>query len=215
MEFAGNLFVVAAPSGAGKSSLVGELLSRDPGLRLSVSTTTRAPRGQEQDGREYCFVERGEFERRARAGEFLEWAEVHGNLYGTSRAWLEQRMAEGVDVLLEIDWQGAEQVRRHFSNAIGVFILPPSFEELEARLRRRGEDGEQTIRRRLAEARVEIAQASKFDFIIVNRHFHEALRELESIVVSQRLRYVAQRRAHPEVFQALGIDAAAGAAFPS
>ncbi len=215
MEFAGNLFVVAAPSGAGKSSLVGELLSRDPGLRLSVSTTTRAPRGQEQDGREYCFVERGEFERRARAGEFLEWAEVHGNLYGTSRAWLEQRMAEGVDVLLEIDWQGAEQVRRHFSNAIGVFILPPSFEELEARLRRRGEDGEQTIRRRLAEARVEIAQASKFDFIIVNRHFHEALRELESIVVSQRLRYAAQRRAHPEVFQALGIDAAAGGALPS
>ncbi len=211
MEYAGHLFVVAAPSGAGKSSLVAELLSRDPALRLSVSTTTRPPRGQEQDGREYCFVRRDEFERRAQAGEFLEWAEVHGNLYGTSRTWLEQRRAEGVDVLLEIDWQGAAQVRRHFGNAITVFILPPSFEELEARLRRRGEDSDATIVRRLAEARVEIAQAVHFDFIIVNRHFHEAVRELESVVVAQRLRYAAQRRAHPEVFQALGIGSASPA----
>ena len=173
-----------------------------------MSTTTRAPRGQEEDGREYCFVQRAEFERRIESGEFLEWAEVHGNLYGTSRAWIEQRMVDGVDVLLEIDWQGAAQVRSHFANAVGVFILPPSFEELEARLRRRGEDGESTILRRLAEARVETAQAPNFDFIIVNRHFHEALRELESIVVAQRLRYAAQRRAHPEVFRALGIDQA-------
>lgn len=206
MDFPGNLFVVAAPSGAGKSSLVAELLARDPALRLSVSTTTRAPRGQEQDGREYCFVARAEFERRVRAGEFLEWAEVHGNLYGTSRQWLQQRISEGDDVLLEIDWQGAAQVRRHFANAVSVFILPPSFEELEARLRRRGEDSEQAIVRRLAEAHVETAHAPSFDFIIVNSHFHQALRELESIVVAQRLRYAAQRRAHPEVFRALGID---------
>lgn len=205
MDFPGNLFVVAAPSGAGKSSLVNLLLERDPAIRLSVSTTTRAPRGREQDGREYCFVDRAEFERRIEAGDFLEWAEVHGNLYGTSRRWLAERMAEGVDVLLEIDWQGAAQVREQFANAVSLFILPPSYEELETRLRRRGEDSEEVIARRMKEARVEIPRASTFDFIIVNHDIQQALRDLETVVAAQRLRYAAQRRVHPDVFRALDI----------
>ncbi|OIR02746.1 guanylate kinase [mine drainage metagenome] len=205
MDFPGNLFVVAAPSGAGKSSLVQELLSRDAGIQLSVSYTTRAPRGQEQDGREYLFIDRAEFEKRIKAGDFLEWAEVHGNLYGTSRHWLQQRMTQGVDVMLEIDWQGAEQVKQQFSNAVSVYILPPSYEELEARLMRRGEDAAEVIVRRLRDARVETPHASTFDFIIVNHDFSQALSDLQAVVAAQRLRYAAQRRAHPEVFKALGI----------
>lgn len=205
MDFPGNLFVVAAPSGAGKSSLVQELLSRDAGIQLSVSYTTRAPRGQEQDGREYLFVDRAEFEKRIKAGDFLEWAEVHGNLYGTSRHWLQQRMTQGVDVMLEIDWQGAEQVKQQFSNAVSIYILPPSYEELEARLMRRGEDAAEVIVRRLRDARVETPHASTFDFIIVNHDFSQALSDLQAVVAAQRLRYAAQRRAHPEVFKALGI----------
>lgn len=205
MDFPGNLFVVAAPSGAGKSSLVQELLSRDPGIQLSVSYTTRAPRGQEQDGREYLFINRAEFEKRIQAGDFLEWAEVHGNLYGTSRHWLQERMTQGVDVMLEIDWQGAEQVKQQFSNAVSVYILPPSYEELEARLMRRGEDAAEVIVRRLRDARVETPHASTFDFIIVNHDFSQALCDLQAVVAAQRLRYAAQRRAHPEVFKALGI----------
>ena len=205
MEFPGNLFVVAAPSGAGKSSLVKALLDRDPAIQLSISTTTRAPRGQEQDGREYFFVDRAEFEHRIAHGDFVEWAEVHGNLYGTSRSWLEQRMAEGVDVMLEIDWQGADQVKSLFNNAVSVFILPPSFEELRGRLERRGEDSPEVIERRMREAHVEIPHASTFDFIIVNDQIDRALRGLEAVVAAQRLRYAAQRRSHPEVFAALEI----------
>ena len=204
-DFPGNLFVVAAPSGAGKSSLVNCLLARDPAIQLSVSYTTRAPRGQEVDGREYCFVGRDEFERRIAAGEFLEWAEVHGNLYGTSRAWLQDRMKAGTDVMLEIDWQGADQVKAQFANAVSVFVLPPSYVELEARLQRRGEDSAEVIARRMVEARVETPHASSFDFIIVNHDIDHALRDLQAVVAAQRLRYAAQRRAHPEVFAALGI----------
>ena len=182
-----------------------ELLSRDAGIQLSVSYTTRAPRGQEQDGREYLFINRAEFEKRIKAGDFLEWAEVHGNLYGTSRHWLQERMTQGVDVMLEIDWQGAEQVKQQFSNAVSVYILPPSYEELEARLMRRGEDAAEVIVRRLRDARVETPHASTFDFIIVNHDFSQALCDLQAVVAAQRLRYAAQRRAHPEVFKALGI----------
>lgn len=204
-NFPGNLFVVAAPSGAGKSSLVNALLAQDERIRLSVSCTTRAPRGAEIDGVHYVFIDREEFQRRIDAGEFLEWAEVHGNLYGTSRRWLEERMAEGVDVLLEIDWQGAAQVRAQFANAVSIFILPPSFEELRRRLTSRAEDAPDVIEQRLREARIELAQAKNFDFIIVNQDFTTALNDLRQIVGAQRLRYAAQRLSHPEVFRALGI----------
>lgn len=205
MEYPGNLYVVAAPSGAGKSSLVHALLAQDDRIRLSVSYTTRAPRGTEVNGRDYNFIDRAEFQRRIDAGEFLEWAEVHGNLYGTSRAWLQERMAEGVDVMLEIDWQGAAQVKRVFENTVSIFILPPSFEELQARLIRRADTAPEVIEQRLREARVELAQAKNFDFIIVNQDFTRALRDLAQVVAAQRLRYAAQRQSHPEVFRALGI----------
>ena len=204
-QFPGNLFVVAAPSGAGKSSLVNALLAEDSGIQLSVSCTTRAPRGSEIDGVHYVFIDGPEFQRRIDAGEFLEWAEVHGNRYGTSKRWLENRMADGMDVLLEIDWQGAAQVREQFDNAVSIFILPPSFEELRQRLTRRAEDEPEVIEQRLREARVELAQARNFDFIIVNQDFTHALRDLRQVVAAQRLRYAAQRLSHPEVFRALGI----------
>ncbi len=204
-QFPGNLFVVAAPSGAGKSSLVNALLAEDSGIQLSVSCTTRAPRGSEIDGVHYVFIDGPEFQRRIDAGEFLEWAEVHGNRYGTSKRWLESRMADGMDVLLEIDWQGAAQVRKQFDNAVSIFILPPSFEELRQRLTRRAEDAPEVIEQRLREARIELAQAKNFDFIIVNQDFTHALRDLKQVVAAQRLRYAAQRLSHPEVFRALGI----------
>jgi len=204
-NFPGNLFVVAAPSGAGKSSLVNALLAQDSGIQLSVSYTTRAPRGAEVDGVHYVFIDGPEFQRRIDAGEFLEWAEVHGNRYGTSRRWLEQRMTDGMDVLLEIDWQGAAQVRQQFDNAVSIFILPPSFEELRQRLTRRAEDTPEAIEQRLREARIELAQAKNFDFIILNQDFTSALNDLKQVVAAQRLRYEAQRLSHPEVFRALGI----------
>jgi guanylate kinase len=204
-NFPGNLFVVAAPSGAGKSSLVNALLAQDSGIQLSVSYTTRAPRGAEVDGVHYVFIDGPEFQRRIDAGEFLEWAEVHGNRYGTSRRWLEQRMTDGMDVLLEIDWQGAAQVRQQFDNAVSIFILPPSFEELRQRLTRRAEDTPEAIEQRLREARIELAQAKNFDFIILNQDFTVALNDLKQVVAAQRLRYEAQRLSHPEVFRALGI----------
>lgn len=204
-QFPGNLFVVAAPSGAGKSTLVNALLGSDPRIQLSVSFTTRAPRGAEVDGRDYVFIGRDEFQRHIDRGEFLEWAEVHGNLYGTSRRWLEQRMSDGTDVLLEIDWQGAAQVKAQFDNAVMIFILPPSFEELRRRLTNRAEDSAEVIENRLREARVELAQARNFDFIILNQDFTHALDDLRQVVAAQRLRYAAQRLSHPEVFRALGI----------
>jgi guanylate kinase len=204
-QFPGNLFVVAAPSGAGKSSLVNALLADDRRIQLSVSCTTRAPRGAEVNGRDYVFIDRSEFQCHVDRGEFLEWAEVHGNLYGTSRRWLEQRMADGMDVMLEIDWQGAAQVKAQFHNAVTIFILPPSFEELRQRLTRRAEDAPDVIEKRLREARVELAQAKRFDFIIVNQDFTRALHDLRQVVAAQRLRYAAQRLSHPEVFRALGI----------
>ncbi len=204
-QFPGNLFVVAAPSGAGKSTLVNALLGCDPRIQLSVSFTTRAPRGAEVDGRDYVFIARDEFQRHIDRGEFLEWAEVHGNLYGTSRRWLEQRMSDGTDVLLEIDWQSAAQVKAQFDNAVMIFILPPSFEELRRRLTNRAEDSAEVIESRLREARVELAQARNFDFIILNQDFTHALDDLRQVVAAQRLRYAAQRLSHPEVFRALGI----------
>jgi guanylate kinase len=205
METPGNLFVVAAPSGAGKSSLVKALLELDSHLAVSVSHTTRQPRGQEQHGREYWFIGTDEFRQMAAQGDFFEWAEVHGNLYGTSRRAIEDRLAHGDDVVLEIDWQGALQIKQIFAHAILIFILPPSWAELEQRLKRRGEDGAAVIARRMENARLEVAQARHFDFVIINGLFETALFDLKTVVHSQRLRYAAQQRNKSQVFSALNL----------
>jgi guanylate kinase len=206
MTFPGNLFVVAAPSGAGKSSLVKSLLEIDHHLVLSVSHTTRAPRGQDQQGREYHFIDEAEFRAKIANDDFFEWAEVHGHLYGTSRVAIEQDLVRGQDVVLEIDWQGALQIKQLFAHAVLIFILPPSWEELLQRLRRRGEDPPEVIERRMANARVEVAQARHFDFVIINALFEAAVFDLKTIVHSQRLRFSALRRTKPAVFAALDLD---------
>ena len=205
METPGNLFCVAAPSGTGKSSLVSALLELDARLSVSVSHTTRRPRGQEVNGREYWFIEAGDFRAKIANGDFFEWAEVHGNLYGTSRRAIEDRLAAGEDVVLEIDWQGALQIKTLFAHAVLIFILPPSWEELSQRLNRRGEDDADVISKRLANARTEVAQARHFDFVIINSSFETALFDLKTVVHSQRLKYVAQMRNRSQVFAALGL----------
>jgi guanylate kinase len=205
MEYPGNLFVIAAPSGAGKSSLVKSLLELDSHLVVSISHTTRSPRGQEQDGREYHFVDDAAFRDMITAGAFFEWAEVHGNLYGTSRIGVESLVAGGQDVVLEIDWQGALQIKRLFPNAVLIFVLPPSFEELAQRLNRRGEDHPQVISQRLVNARHEVAQARHFDFVIINGLFETAVFDLKTVVHSQRLKYASQLRSKPAVFKALNL----------
>ncbi|BDI07534.1 guanylate kinase [Sphaerotilus microaerophilus] len=206
MEYAGNLFVVAAPSGAGKSSLVKALLELDARLAVSVSHTTRAPRGQEQHGREYWFVDNPTFDAMVARGDFYEWAQVHGNRYGTSRQAIEARLQAGEDVVLEIDFQGALQIKQLFAQAVLIFILPPSWEELRQRLQRRGEDSPEVIEQRMANARVEVAQARQFDYIVVNALFETALFDLKTIVHAQRLKYLAQRRSRPAVFGALQLN---------
>ena len=206
METPGNLFVVAAPSGAGKSSLVNALLELDSHLALSVSHTTRAPRGQEQHGREYWFVDDPEFRAMVDRGEFFEWAQVHGKLYGTSRLAIQDRLARGEDVVLEIDWQGALQIKRLFEHTVLIFILPPSWDELRQRLLRRGEDNRKTIEQRMANARDEVAHARDFDFVIINALFETALFDLKTVVHSQRLKYAAQRRNKSAVFAALNLN---------
>ena len=178
----GHLYVIAAPSGAGKTSLVQALMQRRPGLSFSVSCTTRAPRSHEQDGRDYRFVSRVEFERLIQAGEFIEHADVFGNLYGTRRTTVESALAEGRDLILDIDWQGARQVRKRLPEAIQIFILPPSRAELEARLRKRATDSPEAIARRLAESVSEMSHWREFDYVVVNREFDRALAELEAII---------------------------------
>ena len=205
MDYPGNLFVVAAPSGAGKSSLVKALRELDAQVQPSVSHTTRPPRGQEKHGREYFFVSAEEFDRMVLANGFVEWAHVHGHRYGTSKKMIEDRIAQGADVVLEIDFQGALQIKRIFANAVLVFILPPSWEELRSRLERRGEDTPEVIELRLANAAEELAQAPNFDFVIINELFERALFDLKAIVHAQRLKYSAQRRARAATFQALNI----------
>jgi guanylate kinase len=203
MDYPGNLFVVAAPSGAGKSSLVKALMEVDAHVQPSVSHTTRAPRGQEKHGREYFFVSNDEFDAMVAAQGFVEWAHVHNHRYGTSRKAIEERMSHGADVVLEIDYQGALQIKQIFSNAVTIFILPPSWEELRARLERRGEDSAQVIEVRLQNAAQEMAQAPHFDFVIINEVFDRAVFDIKSIVHAQRLKYLAQRRARPHTFSAL------------
>ncbi|HVE53556.1 MAG TPA: guanylate kinase [Ramlibacter sp.] len=205
MDYPGNLFVVAAPSGAGKSSLVKALLELDSRVQLSVSHTTRAPRGQEKHGRDYFFVSEGEFDQMVLADAFVEWANVHKRRYGTSKKAIEDRIAHGADVILEIDWQGALQIKRIFTNAVLIFILPPGWEELRSRLERRGEDAPDVIEMRLENAKMELAQAKEFDFVIINELFERALFDLKAIVHAQRLKYTSQRRARADTFQALGI----------
>ncbi len=205
MDYPGNLFVVSAPSGTGKSSLVKALLELDSRLQVSVSHTTRKPRGQEQHGREYWFVSKDEFDAMVSRGDFFEHAEVHGNCYGTSRKAIEERIQHGEDVVLEIDWQGALQIKQIFPTAILIFILPPSYEELLQRLNRRGEDPQDVIDLRMANARIEVAQAQHFDFVVVNALFESALFDLKAIVHAQRLKYAAQRRNKSAVFRALDL----------
>jgi guanylate kinase len=183
----GNLFIVCAPSGAGKTTLVDALLEREPGIQLSISYTTRPPRDGETDGVDYHFVDRARFESMIAAGDFLEHAHVHGNYYGTSRAWIEREIAGDHDVLLEIDWQGAAQVRGIFPGLIGMFILPPSLAELRRRLKGRGKDSDETIERRIAGAREEISHVLEFEYIIVNDRFEQALEEIRSVVRAARV----------------------------
>ena len=200
----GNIFVVAAPSGGGKSTLVNALLAEDPLVRLSVSHTTRAPRPGEQDGREYHFTDVKTFEAMLARGEFLESALVHGNYYGTGQAWIESVRASGHDIVLEIDWQGAQQVRRLYPESVGIFILPPSMAELERRLRGRGKDSDEVIRKRLANAAEEISHVAEFDYVIINKDFDEARRDLSAIVRAARLTLSQQTVRHPEQFNIAG-----------
>ena len=197
---AGNLYVVAAPSGAGKTTLVRLLLEQEPAVHLSISFTTRAPRSGEENGREYHFVAVDRFKSMISAGDFLEWAEVHGNYYGTSQKWIADQLAAGHDVLLEIDWQGAQQVRAVFPQAIGVFILPPSMEELSRRLTGRGTDSAEVIARRLAVAQAEMRHVGEFDYVIINDSLEQALDDLRAVVRASRLNLNAQRARHAALF---------------
>lgn len=206
MDYPGNLFVVAAPSGAGKSSLVKALMELDSRVQPSVSHTTRAPRGQEKHGREYFFASDAEFDAMVQGEAFVEWAHVHGRRYGTSRKAIEDRIATGADVVLEIDFQGAIQIKRIFANAVLIFVLPPSWEELRSRLERRGEDAAEVIDLRLRNAELEMRHVGEFDFVIINELFERALFDLKAIVHAQRLKVTAQRRARADTFKALNID---------
>lgn len=198
LNYLGCLYTIVAPSGAGKSSLVAALLERDPTIRLSVSTTTRPPRTGEVSGREYHFVTREKFEALIGEGEFLEHAEVYGNLYGTSKRWIEETRAAGADVLLEIDWQGARQVKRIFPEMSFIYILPPSIGVLGERLVKRGKDTAEVVERRLAAAREDLRHVHQADYVIINEDFSAALADLQSVTRALRLTATRQlkRYAH-------------------
>ena len=199
----GHLYIVAAPSGAGKTTLVRMLLASDPRICLSISQTTRPPRPGERDGREYHFIDTPAFLAQIEKGEFLEWAKVHGNYYGTSKRWITEQMAAGHDVLLEIDWQGAQQVRKVFPAAVGIFILPPSLAALRDRLSRRGTDSPETVERRLTAAREEMRHANEFGYVIINDELQQAHASLMSVVAASRLQYENQRQRHATLFSSL------------
>lgn len=198
--------MVVAPSGAGKSSLVNALLAEDPSIVLSISCTTRTPRPGEEHDKHYRFVSVDHFNAMREQNALLEWAEVHGNFYGTPRDRIDQALAQGRDVLLEIDWQGARQVRRFFPQAIGIFILPPSIEALETRLTKRGQDAPHVISRRLLAAGSEMSHASECQYVIINQEFSVALTQLGQIVAAARLRYAVQASRNAELFSQLGIS---------
>jgi len=199
----GSLFVISAPSGAGKTSLVHALLNINPQIDLSVSYTTRDPRDGEKDGKDYHFVSRDTFLAMMERGEFLESAEVYGNLYGTSQTWISQQITKGRDILLEVDWQGAAQVRRLFPECISIFILPPSRDALEQRLKGRGKDTEAVIAKRMAAARDDVAHVAEFDYVIINDNLNEALRELNAVALSARLKCARQMNRHQELINSL------------
>lgn len=197
--------MVVAPSGAGKSSLVNALLARDPTLCLSVSCTTRAARSGEVDGKDYRFVSKADFDAMRQCDKLLEWAEVHGNFYGTPRDKIDQAVSFGQDILLEIDWQGAQQVKKLFPEAIGVFILPPSIATLRERLTQRGQDAESVIMRRIEAASEEISHAPEFEYVIINQDFSIALTQLSQIIETAKLRYPRQLARHPDLFRSLNL----------
>jgi guanylate kinase len=199
MKTSGHLFIVAAPSGAGKTTLVRALLKADPHIKLSISYTTRPPRPGEANGVDYHFVDESQFLEMLGAGEFLESAKVHGFYYGTSQLWAEQIMHHGDDLLLEIDWQGAAQVRKLFPNAVSIFILPPSEAALRERLNKRGQDADDVITRRLANAHEEITHVAEFDYVIINTVFDDALRDLQAVFLTHRLRVEKQLQRHADV----------------
>jgi guanylate kinase len=202
-HMSGNLFVISAPSGAGKTSLVQALLNINPQIDLSVSYTTRNPRPGERDGKDYHFVSRETFLAMAKRGEFLESAEVYGNLYGSSQTWINQEMVRGRDILLEIDWQGAAQIRRIFPDCISIFILPPSMKALEQRLKGRGKDNDEVIAKRLAAVNSDVAHVAEFDYVIINDNLNEALRELNAVVISARLGRASQLARHQALINQL------------
>ena len=201
----GCLFIVAAPSGAGKTSLVRALLAQRPGVELSISFTTREPRPGEENGVDYFFVSVAQFEAMRASGDLLEWAQVHGNFYGTSRQWIEGRIQQGADILLEIDYQGAAQVRQMFSDAIGVFIAPPSIAQLRERLIKRGQDSPPVIAARLSAAEHELKQIKQFEYVIINQDFASALGQLVAVVDAARLRFAKQRIRNQELFNSWGV----------
>ena len=203
MTYTGSMLMVVAPSGAGKSSLVNALLKQDAGIDLSVSFTTRAPRPGEVNGREYNFLSEAEFLARKEAGDFLEWAKVHGNYYGTSKSWIESQMKNGRDVILEIDWQGARQVQAIIPQAIWIFILPPSIQALEDRLLHRAQDDEATIQKRVMAAKEELTHVAEADYLVINDDFETALAELNQVVLASRLRKNAQLVRHQKLTQEL------------
>ena len=200
----GNLFILSAPSGTGNTSLIEALSQTDIDLSLSVSYTSRSMRLGEVEGRDYYFVERKIFKQMLECGEFLESAEVYGNLYGTSQKWINKAIDSGQDILLEIDTQGAQQVRRFFSNAVSIFVLPPSIKVLETRLRNRNQDCEEAIARRMAAARQEISHVREYDYVIINENLDKALRELVCVVQAERLRMAVQLVRHHDLVMRLG-----------
>lgn len=200
----GNLFILSAPSGTGKTSLIEALSQTDIDLSLSVSYTSRSMRLGEVEGRDYYFVERKIFEQMLEHGEFLESAEVYGNLYGTSQKWINKAIDSGQDILLEIDTQGAQQVRMFFSNAVSIFVLPPSIKVLETRLRNRNQDCEEAIAQRMAAARQEISHVREYDYVIINENLDNALRELVCVVQAERLRMAVQLVRHHDLVMRLG-----------
>lgn len=204
----GSLLIVVAPSGAGKTSLVRHLLGARKGVRLSVSYTTRPPRPGERDGIDYNFIDTPDFERRREAGEFLEWARVHSNYYATSRAWIEDQIDAGEDIVLEIDWQGAAQIRKLFPDAISVFIAPPSLDVLRERLTARAQDSAEVIEARLQAARGELKHAGDCQYVIINQDFGDACQALCAVLDTARCRFANQRLRHGPIFDALGIVAA-------